>query len=179
MDFLKPEDNRKVECLATDLPLYNGAQVAVDAALVSPLRADGLPRPRAEDRNGVTLREIKRDKERRYHELHRTERCKLVVAAMEVGGRWAEDAYDFLDQLAQTKAREASRALRKSAQLHWVRRWSTLVSFAAHRAFADTLLHGTAAGTDYWEGRAPTLGELLGNEPHSEAPLVSGMPLKA
>jgi len=173
-----PKDDRKLECLATGLPLWNGAQVAVEATLVSPLKADGTPRPGAARHPGTALRDAKKTKERRYPELLTSGRCKLVVAAMKVGGRWAEEAYEFVDLLAQAKAREAPPALRRSAHHHWVRRWTTLVSVATLRSFADTLLYGTATSTDTWEAEAPTLGELLGSETHTEAPEVSCLPLR-
>ena len=54
-----------------------------------------------------------------------------------------------------------------------------MVSVADMRAFADTLLHGTAADTAVVAGRGPTLGQLLGDEPHEEAPEVSRMPVRA
>ena len=38
-------DNRRIEIVADGLPLFHGAQVAVDTTMVSALRADGNPRP--------------------------------------------------------------------------------------------------------------------------------------
>lgn len=156
--------------MVTGLPLYGGAQLAVDATSVSPLKANGQPHSRSA---GAALHNARRRKETRYPELATSTRCRLVVTAMEVGGRWSEEAYDFLTQLAAAKAAEASTALRGSAFRCWVRRWSAMVSVAAMRAFADTLLYDTAKEVELWYSGAPDLGTVLGEDAHGEAPSCS------
>ena len=56
-------DNRRVEVIADGLTLWQGAQLAIDTTLVSPLRGDGSARPRAADHNGAALQEARRKKE--------------------------------------------------------------------------------------------------------------------
>ena len=51
-----PADRRAIEIVATGLPLEHGIPVAVDATLVSPLHADGIPYPGAATTVGVALR---------------------------------------------------------------------------------------------------------------------------
>ena len=80
-------DNRRIEVIATGLPLFGGTQLAVDATLVSAVKADGTAQPQAARKDGVRLTEARKRKERKYPELLEAQRCKLVVAAMEVGGR--------------------------------------------------------------------------------------------
>ena len=116
--------------------------------------------------------EARKRKETRYPELQQG-RCRLVVTAMEVGGRWSEEAHAFLQVLAEGRGKEAPALLRGSAYRHWLRRWSSLISVAGMRAFANTLLFNTAEGTEVLDGAAPTLGQLLGDEPHLKAPAVS------
>ena len=118
------------------------------------------------------MEDARKRKETRYPELQRG-RCRLVVTAMEVGGRWSDEAHAFLQVLAEGKSKEAPTLLRGSAYRHWLRRWSSLVLVAGMRAFANTLLFNTAEGTEVLDGAAPTLGQLLGDEPHLEAPAVS------
>ena len=48
-------------------------------------------------------------KEQKYHELLASRRCRLVVMALEVGGRWSEEAVRFVRLLAKANA-EAARA---------------------------------------------------------------------
>ena len=94
---------------------------------------------------------------------------------MEVGGRWSTEAHDFLTELASERAQNAPRVLQGSAYHHCKRRWAAMLSVTAMKAFANTLLHDTAYGIEVGGGAAPTLGQLLGDEPHLEAPEVSRM----
>ena len=79
-------------------------------------------------------------KQAKYAELLRSRRCRLVVLALEVGGRWSEEALEFIRLLARAKVRSAPRLLRRSAQMAWTSRWMGLLAVAAHRAFASSLL---------------------------------------
>ena len=80
-------DDRRIEVLASGLPLYHGAQIAVNATLVSPLTRKGEARARAHRENGTALADAEKQKKTKdYPELATAERCRLVVAGMEVGG---------------------------------------------------------------------------------------------
>ena len=54
-------DNRRLEVVVDGLPLFNGAQLAVDTTLVSRIRRDGAPRLRAHEVNGIALKHARRD----------------------------------------------------------------------------------------------------------------------
>ncbi len=97
-----PTDTRKIEVVANGLPLFGGAQVAVDTTLVSALRGGGLPRAGADRRPGVAIRDAERSKRGRYPEL--------------VGGRWSSSAVSFVQSLAKAKARSCPKLLRRSAE---------------------------------------------------------------
>ena len=177
---LLPDDNRRLECVVDDLPLPRGGQVAVDCTLVSPLTRNGTARPRAHRKKGAALADSSKRKKARYPELVRPgSRCALVFAGMEVGGRWAQEAYDFVTTLAAARARDAPPALQGSTYYAWVRRWTSMLAVAGMRAFADTQLTGNARSTDACGGEAPLLGELLGEEPHEGAAECSRLPLRA
>ena len=119
-------------------------------------------------------------KKARYPELVLPgSRCKLVFAGMEVGGRWAQEAYDFVKLLASAKARDTPGVLQGSTYHAWKRRWVTMLSVAGMRAFADSLLHGTASSTDAVDGAQPTLSELQGEEPHAGQVEASRLPLRS
>jgi hypothetical protein len=108
-------DNRQIEVVANGLPLWGGAQVAVETTLVSPVLGDGAPHPGADQRAGIPCESAIRDKrERNYRELIRARRCRLQVPALEVGGRWDESALQFLRRLARARARNAPKWLRSS-----------------------------------------------------------------
>ena len=174
MNLLEPvEDDRNVEVVVKGLQLYHGAEVAVDATLVSPLKSSGAARHRAHWQNGAALLDAKKKKETSdYPELLRSDRCRLLVAGMEVGGRWADEAYEFVELLARAKAETAPWALRGSARVSYLRRWVSLLSFAAQDSFAETLVQGTAGKAELWnDWKEPPLGVVLGDT--REAPEVS------
>ena len=70
-------DDRRLEVVANG---PNGAQVAVDNTLVSPLSSSGEPCRHAGRVDGAALREARRRKERTYPELLRSQRCRSLHA---------------------------------------------------------------------------------------------------
>ena len=62
-------DGRRVEVIADGLPLWHGAQLAIDTTLVSPLHGDGTARRGAANSSGVALHAARRIKEATYPEL--------------------------------------------------------------------------------------------------------------
>ncbi len=165
-------DGRQIEVVANGLPLWGGAQLAVDATLVSPVRRDGRPQPHAAEADGTQLQEARRRKERKYWELLRSRRCRLVVLGLEVGGRWSDEALDFIRRLARAKAREHPPLLRASAQMAYSHRWTGLLAVAAQRALATTLLELPVdeVGAD---GELPLLEDVLHEGRLLEAPTPS------
>ena len=137
----RPDDGRRIEVIADGLPLYHGAQLAVDATLVSALRGNGQARPGAAENDGAALRAARRRKERTYPELAgENRRARLVVLGMEVGGRWSSEAWTFVRLLAQARTRGEPAILRKAATAAWHRRFVGILAVAAQRAFAESLL---------------------------------------
>ena len=98
-------DERRIEVVANGLPIWRGAQLAVDTTLVCPVRADGAPRPQADQVPGLALRDARRRKRRQtYRELRGARRCRLVVLGFEVGGRWHDESVDLVRRLACARA---------------------------------------------------------------------------
>ena len=64
---------------------------AVDARAVEVL-ASGLP-----------LFPARADKERKFFEPFHGDRCRLVVVALEIGGRWSLEVVDFIERLASPR----------------------------------------------------------------------------
>ena len=159
-------DERHIEVLAQDLPCFNGAQLAVDITMRSALGASGEPQPRAAEEDGAVPVQARRDKEATNPELLTSGRCRLVVVGIETGGRWSDEAADFLWQLAVAKAREAPALLAQSAALAWERRWTRMLGTACAVAFAESLVE--LSERDTWcqtGGAAPSLAELLTHDP--------------
>ena len=86
------EDDRRLEVVVQGLPVHRDSHVAVDAAMVSPLKRNGLARSKADWLDDAALQVAVKVKEMRYPELLAARRCKLLVAAQEVSGRWSEEA---------------------------------------------------------------------------------------
>ena len=82
----------------------------------------------------------RKKREQTYPELLEARRCRLVVLAFEVGGRWSDESLDFVRRLARAKARSQPEWLRASAAQAYVHRWSGMLAVAAQRAFAASLL---------------------------------------
>ena len=57
----------------------------------------------------------RKKREQTYPELLEARRCRLVVLAFEVGGRWSNESLDFVRRLARAKARSQPEWLRASA----------------------------------------------------------------
>ena len=157
-------DNRRLEVVADGLPIFGGSQLALDTTLVCALHCDGSPHTGAADMDGVVLRAGRR-KERRYPELvGRGSRARLVVLAIEVGGRWSPELQSFVAQLAKSKAREQPFLLQKRFEQAWRMRWGAFLACAAAKAVATCLLELRCAhGAD---GHTPPAWEVEADHRH-------------
>ena len=161
-------DGRQLEVLAQGLPCFSGAQLAIDVTLRSSVTALGAAKSRAADENGATCIDARRDKESKYHELISSTRCRLVVLALEVGGRCSTETVEFLEHLSWARARSTAPLLRFAAALGWRRRWLRLLACSAARAWAESvtmpadLLWGAAE-----DGDAPPVDALLVDDARS------------
>ena len=159
-------DGRRLEVVVDGLPLFGGCQLAVDTTLVCALHCDGSPHNGAADVDGVVVQVGRRRKERTYPELvgPRT-RARLVVLAVEVGSRWSAETRSFLAQLAKARSREEPRLLRRRAEQAWRMRWGAILSCAAAKAVAISMLDlRCAQGAD---GDTPPSWEVEGDHRHA------------
>ena len=135
----------------------------MDVTLRCALTADGRPQPGAAAVDGAVCSRAREDKERKYPELLRDDRCRLVVLALETGGRWSEEAVQFVESLAVSRAREVPPTLQHSAALAWRRRWTRMLSVSCARSLACSLVvppkvPHALAGAD---GPPPDLADLF------------------
>ena len=154
-------DERCVEVLASGLPCYGGAQLAVDVTLRGFLTAHG--ESRIGSLTGAEfLKTARADKERKYTELTRGKRCRLVVLALSTGGRWSTEAIQFIQDLAWARARSVPPYMRASVAFAWQRRWARMLSVSAASAFANALVLPAYRGdTDARDGPMLELSELF------------------
>ena len=177
LEHIDRHDDRRIEVIANGLPLWGGAQLAVDTTLVSPLTSSSQPRRRAGQYTGAALQDARRSKERTYPELLRSRRCRLVVFALEIGGRWSQEATTFLRLLAHTKARAAPDILRQAVKASLLSRWSAILTHAAQHAFAASLLDLDCAGPSTVDGDGPSTSQLLSEGP-VQPPNTSRVPAR-
>ena len=117
------QDGRRLEVVADGLPLFQGAQLAIDNTLVSLVSRGGLPHPRCVREDGAALIAAQEKKERTL--TGQFGKARLVVLAGEVGGRWSEETQAFLRQLAKAKARSEPVLQQARARAAWLMRWRT------------------------------------------------------
>ena len=154
-------DARRLEVVANGLPSFHGAQVAVDVTLVCPIQRDGCPRPGADTEPGLALAQAEERKSRTYPEFGQQGRCKLVVLALEVGGRWSTATQTFLRALARGRAL-ASPSHSRAALAHALqRRWGQMLTVAANTAFSSSLLELPATAVPSAGALPPPLAEVV------------------
>ena len=169
-------DDRRIEVIANGLPMWGGSQLAVDTTLVSPLTRTGEPRSRGGTYAGAALHDARRSKERTYPELLNNRRCRLVVLGIEVGGRWSNEASNFICMLAKARARSSPPSLQAATSAALVSRWSALLTHAAATSFAASLLFEDLSPHHNQDGDLPPLGHLLS---HTSPPVpVSRLPAR-
>ena len=155
------EDGRRIEVIAEGLPLYNGRQIAIDATLISTLTREGRPHHHSDDTDGAALNEARRKKERHYSDIVTSQRCHLLVAGIETGGRWEIEFSNFVQHLARNKSRNSIPILARSMQAILYRRWQGLVAVASHKAFAKSLLDEDFGDCPCEGGSLPQWSELV------------------
>ena len=132
-------DGRRVEVIADGLPLWHGAQLAIDTTLVSPLHGDGAARRRA-----ATVVE--------WHcmQLGGSRRPLTQNSLAREGGlvwwcsRWSQEASIFVRDLAKARAQAAPLILQGIVQAAYLRRWSSLLACSLARAFCCLFVGETA-----------------------------------
>ena len=132
VDGISPADGRRIEVIANGTGLFHGAQLAIDTTIVSGLRRNGTARPRAARVDGAVLENARKRKEDTYPELTgEYGRARLVVFAVEVGGRWSSESFQLIRLLAKGRAEQEPEHIRLRAATAWQRRWCGILGIAA------------------------------------------------
>ena len=123
----------------------------------------GEPHPNTADVDGAALAAARADKERTYPELTTSGRCRVVVVAIETGGRWSSEAVEFVRQLAFARAREVPSFMQFTTALAWEWCWTRMLSIACSLSFAASLVEPSDKCETWCRtgGEPPSLAELL------------------
>ena len=103
---------RAIEVLAMGVLLHQSAQLAIDITMRSALMTTGEPCPGGATVNFAAHQAARHQKEAKYRELL-------------TGGRFGQEAVDFVDSLAAAKARDSPRILHRRMRSHWCRATAT------------------------------------------------------
>ena len=170
-------DERRIEVIANGLPLWNGSQLAIDTTLVSPLTSQAEPRRHQQTTAGAALRIARGAKERTYPELVGGGRARLVVVAMELGGRWSTEAATLLRLLSRHKTQSIPILLQACCPPRLDFAVGGTLVCGSHAIFRmqSPPLHLPASTTTNIDGPEPPLGDLLTQHPHGN-PTTSLLP---
>ena len=92
--------------------------------------------------------------------------CRLVVVAIESGGRWSHEAFDFIWQFAGAKAVEAQSHVTQQVAFAWERRRTGMMSTPCAMAFAASLVEPLERDSPCQTvGETPSLAEVLTHDP--------------
>ena len=133
-------DARRLEVVATGLPLARGLPLGIDCTFVSPLHGNGEPWAGAAASPGVAIARAKATKRETYPELANSDVATLLVLACETGGRWSTTCAETLAQLADARVRARPSFLRASARAGFVARWWALLSCAQQDSLSASLV---------------------------------------
>ena len=96
-----------------------------------------------------------------------------MVLAIEVGGRWSEEAAAFVSNLARAKARQAPAILQQSVAAALTARWTATLTHAPMTPFAATLLGEATPNLYNVEANHPNWSQLLAEAPTDRPPTSS------
>ncbi len=171
-----PEDNRRIEFC-----VYNLFSVPLlcDVTQVSPIAQNGIPHPKCAVEAGAALKVAVERKNSTYREAQESEgQVKLQTLACEVGGRWHSDCVDWVGRLAKMKASAELPHLQRAAEFAWHSRWWSLLSVAAQRAFALSLIEVDCEAIKPLADYEPKVGAVLADVRYELESAVSRLPLR-
>ena len=172
-----PEDKRRVEFAVYNLRF--GPPLLCDCTQVSPVGTDGMPHPNCAVEAGAALRVAEERKATTYQEAEAAAgRVRLETLACEVGGRWSQNCITWIGKLAKHKASGELFHLRRATEYAWYKRWWSLLSVAAQRAFALSLIEVDCDAMKPLADFEPKLGDVLADVRYELGPTVSRLPLR-
>ena len=158
---VRADDQRRLEIVATGLPLHRGVPLGVDCTMTAPLHADGSPWAHAATTDGVAIQRGEASKNRTYPELLNNSQLKLTTLACETGGRWSQTCGQVVRQLARAKARTAPEERQARVAAAWASRWWSLLAVAGRSALAGTLVDDAPLLLDGVDGAEPRWPDVL------------------
>ena len=134
-------DERRMDFVLPDLAsVFGGAPLFIDVTCVSPLRADGLPQPYADTRDGAIVEGAAQEcRINDYPDAEATPLAELLSVGVETYARWGRHALRLVRALARLRAQNAPAILRVSVQCAYASRWWAILSAGMQRAIVETI----------------------------------------
>ena len=171
------EDKRRVEFAVYNMKF--GPPLLCDATQVSPLDQNGDPHPKCAVTAGAAFEVAEKRKTNTYREAAQAAgRIVLETLACEIGGRWSDTCIKRVGMLAKYKARNEPPHLKRAVEFAWHSRWWSLLSVAAQRAFALSLIEVDCDAIKPLADFEPRVGDILADVRYELGPVFSRLPLR-
>jgi hypothetical protein len=171
------EDKRRVEFAVYNLKF--GPPLLCDVTQVSPLDQNGIPHPKCAVEAGAAFVVAEKRKTNTYREAAQAEgKVTLETLACEIGGRWSENCIKWVAQLAKYKASSELPHLQRASEFAWHSRWWSILSVAAQRALALSLIEVDGDAIKPLADFEPKIGDILADVRYELGSVVSRLPLR-
>ena len=171
------EDKRRVEFAGYNLKF--GPPLLCDVTQVSPVDQNGIPHPKCAVEAGAAFVVAEKRKTNAYREAAQAAgKVKLETFACEIGGRWSENCIKWVAHLAKYKASSELPHLRRASEFAWHSRWWSILSVAAQRALALSLIEVDGDAIKPLADFEPRVGEILADVRYELGPFASRLPLR-
>ena len=159
--------------------ILTGVPLLCDVTQISPLAQNGTLHPKCAVEAGVALEVAVERKNSTHREAQQNAgQVKFQTLACEVGGRWHSDCITWVGSLAKMKASAELPHLRRAAEFAWHSRWWSLLSVAAQRAFALSLIEVDCEAIKPLADFEPKVGAVLADVRYELESVVSRLPLR-
>ena len=171
------EDKRRVEFAVYNLKF--GPPLLCDVTQVSPLDQNGIPHPKCAVEAGAAFVVAEKRKTNAYREAAQAAgKVMLETFACEIGGRWSENCIKWVAHLAKYKASSELPHLQRASEFAWHSRWWSILSVAAQRALALSLIEVDGDAIKPLADFEPRVGEILADVRYELGPFSSRLPLR-
>ena len=171
------EDKRRVEFAVYNLKF--GPPLLCDVTQVSPLDQNGIPHPKCAVEAGAAFVVAEKRKTNAYREAAQAAgKVMLETLASEIGGRWSENCIKWVAHLAKYKASSELPHLQRASEFAWHSRWWSILSVAAQRALALSLIEVDGDAIKPLADFEPRVGEILADVRYELGPFSSRLPLR-
>jgi len=132
-------DERQLDFAVVGSEAFGGLPICADATLVSPISADGIPRPGCLSDPDAVFGPAEAQIQVDYDDIAEGGRAHLLCLASSTGGRWNRTALGFVRALVKIRVRREPAVLRQSVTQALTRRCWAVLSVARDEALAASL----------------------------------------